>query len=569
MLPFNGGEAMLNRLMISTKLISLVIGGLMGVVLFAALSLYLLRNSMVDDRVENVMNLTQAAVATAKSYDARAQAGEFDLATAQRLAKEEIRVMRYGEGEYFTIYDNAGNAVMHAASPNVEGTNRLGLKDPNGIEYIKKYVELGAQGGGEVFYMFPKPGQTKPLPKVAYVLSYAPWNWLVTTGIYIDDVDAQFTKYALQFGALILLLAVPSLVIGIMIARNIAKPLGELKLITERLSRHDFTVHISGTERGDEIGALAQGMEILRTEACLAAELRAGQEQEKEKNEAEKHRMLNELADHFNARVKSVTQTVASASAELQATAASLLSVSSNAGRQAATVSNASDHASSNVQTVAAAAEELAASIREIGRQVQAAAGVSSDAVAQAEKTNRIVTGLAKSADMIGEVVLLINGIASQTNLLALNATIEAARAGDAGKGFAVVANEVKSLANQTGRATEDISRHISGVQSATAEAVSAIQAITAIISEINEISSAIASAVEEQGAATQEIARNVEQAAEGAAAVSANIVGVTEAATEAGKGAEDVLSAATELSHQAEILGSEVDSFMMRIRST
>jgi PAS domain S-box-containing protein len=283
---------------------------------------------------------------------------------------------------------------------------------------------------------------------------------------------------------------------------------------------------------------------------------------------AANQRRGGEMADQFETSVKGVVRTVAAAATRMRGTAQSLSSVADQASLRAETVAVASEEASSNVQTVASAAEELSASIREINRQVSAAAEISSNAVAQAAKTNKIVTGLTKSADQIGSVVKLINAIASQTNLLALNATIEAARAGDAGKGFAVVANEVKSLANQTAKATEDISKHIAGVQTATGEAVVALQEITTTIAKINEISSAIASAVEEQGAATQEIARNVEQAAAGTQEVSRNITGVTEAAGETGTAASHVLDAASELSKQSEVLGNVVDQFIARVRA-
>ena len=216
---------------------------------------------------------------------------------------------------------------------------------------------------------------------------------------------------------------------------------------------------------------------------------------------------------------------------------------------------------------MASAADELSASIDEIGRQVIQSSEISSTAVSEAESADEMIQGLAASAQKIGEVVALITDIAEQTNLLALNATIESARAGDAGKGFAVVANEVKTLAGQTAQATEEISRQIGDIQGATADAVTAVQGITKTIGEISEISSAIAAAVEEQGAATSEIARNVEQAAVGTGEVSSNIGGVTQAAGEAGQSAAQVLGAANELSQQSELLKTEVEKFIAQVR--
>jgi len=275
-----------------------------------------------------------------------------------------------------------------------------------------------------------------------------------------------------------------------------------------------------------------------------------------------------EMADNFESNVKTVVESVASASTEMEMSARTLSATAEEASSQSTAVAAASEEASTNVQTVAAAAEQLAQSVEEVGRQVQQCSTIASNAVSEAQKTNEEVEGLATAAEKIGEVVGLINDIASQTNLLALNATIEAARAGDAGKGFAVVATEVKSLADQTATATEDISSQISAIQNATENAVKAIKGISGTIGELSEISSAIASAVEEQSAATREIAQSVEQAAAGTADVSQNITGVTSGAQQTGDASAQVLEAASELSKQAETLRSQVDGFLVEVRS-
>ena len=274
------------------------------------------------------------------------------------------------------------------------------------------------------------------------------------------------------------------------------------------------------------------------------------------------------LADNFEANIKAIVETVSSSSTELQGSAQSMSSTAEETSRQATAVAAASEEASTNVQTVASAAEELSKSVEEVGRQVGQSNKIAQSAVEEAQKTNEKVQGLAEAAQKIGEVVNLINDIASQTNLLALNATIEAARAGEAGKGFAVVASEVKSLANQTAKATEEIAAQIGAIQSATADAVSAIQGIGSTIGEISEIATTITEAVQQQGSATTEIAANVNQAASGTQEVSQNISGVTQAASETGEAATQVLAAANELSQQSEMLRDQVDSFLVEIRA-
>jgi len=274
------------------------------------------------------------------------------------------------------------------------------------------------------------------------------------------------------------------------------------------------------------------------------------------------------MTDDFERTVKAVVDTVASAATELEASATAMSSIAEETNRQATVVAAAAEQASANVQTVASAAEELSSSIAEIGKQVDHSSRISARGVEEAENTRDVVNSLAEAAGRIGEVVDLINSIAAQTNLLALNATIEAARAGEAGKGFAVVASEVKALAQQTQKATEEIATHIGSIQAATGNSVDAIRRIMSVIAEVNEISTGIAAAVEEQAAATQEIARNVEQAASGTHEVSANITGVTQAAAEAGSAASQVASSSGDLSSQSSLLSRQVEQFLEAMRA-
>ncbi len=373
---------------------------------------------------------------------------------------------------------------------------------------------------------------------------------------------------------LLLLLAVGLVGAGLMlaatwvIARSVSGPVGRMTQVMDRLAHGDTGVAIEGTARGDELGAMARAVQVFKDNAIEKVRLEVEQEEAKRRAEAERKASFAALADRFEAEVKGVVDGVASSATEMQASSGALSAVAEQTSQQASNVASAAEQATSSVQTVAAAAEELSASITEISRQVSQSAAIANRAADEANRTNVTVEGLATAAQRIGDVVKLINDIAGQTNLLALNATIEAARAGEAGKGFAVVAQEVKSLANQTAKATDEIAAQINAIQGATGDAVGAIQGIARTIGEINEIATGIASAVEEQGAATSEIARNVQDAARGTAQVSSNIAGVNRAAGEAGSAATQVSSASGELSQQADRLSRQVEQFLASVRA-
>ncbi len=396
---------------------------------------------------------------------------------------------------------------------------------------------------------------------------YTGLNWSVLVRIPVAEAYTAVRNVRWIMIGAIAAAAVLLLAAGLWTGTNASLPIRRLTEVMSNLAQGDTAVEIPAADRGDEIGEMAKAVQVFKDNAIEAARLAAVQGQERQAKEKRVQRIA-EVTRAFDSNISGVLQTVAAAGTQLQQTAGSMSQTAERTNTLAAAVAAASEEAATNVQTVAASAEELSASISEIANQVAKSTAIASQAVDGVKKANANVAGLAEAAQKIGEVVNLITDIASQTNLLALNATIEAARAGEAGKGFAVVASEVKSLANQTAKATEQIAAQIAGVQSATGDAVSAIQAIGATISEISTISTAIAAAVEEQGAATKEIARSMQQASSGTTEVSSNISGVTKAAGETGQASSQVLQAAGELSQQAEKLRLEVDGFVAKVRT-
>jgi methyl-accepting chemotaxis protein/CHASE3 domain sensor protein len=352
-----------------------------------------------------------------------------------------------------------------------------------------------------------------------------------------------------------------------LIGSSIVRPVQGMTAAMRRLAEGDTAIDVPGLERHDEVGAMAAALQVFKDNRVEADRLAAEQDEARQRRERRTTRM-EELTRGFEARISELVGKVSGAATELEATARSMTGVAGQTTEQTASVAAAAEQASVNVQAVATAAEELSSSIIEISRQVAQSTQLTGKAVEEARHTDSVVQALADGAQKIGEVVSLISNIAGQTNLLALNATIEAARAGDAGKGFAVVASEVKSLATQTAKATDDIARQVTQIQTATKEAVASIQGIGARIGEVSEIATAIAAAMEEQGAATQEIARNVQQAAAGTQEVTTHISGVAEGANSTGAAATQVLGAASELAMQSEHLSSEVGHFVTDIKA-
>ena len=355
--------------------------------------------------------------------------------------------------------------------------------------------------------------------------------------------------------------------LAFLLGRGMSRPLAAITAVMNRLSSGDTDVTIPGGDRKDELGTMAGAVDVFRRNMIESRQLRDEQEAAKKRSELEKNALQRQMADRFEADVKSLVTAVARATEDMQRVAVEITASVNGTSAQAAAAAAASEEASSSINTVAAATEELASSVAEIGRQVTHSSDVADAAVGKAAKTNEMVAGLAVAGEKIGDVLRLISAIASQTNLLALNATIEAARAGEAGRGFAVVASEVKELASQTAKATDEIAGQVAAIQASTEECVGAIGGISTTIREISGIATTIAAAVEEQGTATREIAQSVQQVAAGTSEVAVNVAGASNAAQQSRALADSVLSASGELGQHASALFKSVDTFLAGLR--
>ncbi len=391
---------------------------------------------------------------------------------------------------------------------------------------------------------------------------------VLEVNMVIDNQLAAGQALANRISIFAALAAVLVAGLAMIAARSVSRPIRRMSATMQKLSDGDLEVEVPATERRDEVGQMAQTVMVFRENGIEMERLRLERVAQQEKAEEEKRQAAFAMADAFDAEVGSVITNVATAVDEMKSSATVVTGSVHESIEQSTAVAAAAEQASVNVQTVAAATEELSASLQEVARQVAECSEVTHQAATEAGQTNEEIESLSQSAEKIGDVVGLINDIASQTNLLALNATIEAARAGEAGKGFAVVASEVKNLATQTAKATDEIAGQIAGVQAATGSFVKAIGSVTKTIDRVNDITTAISAAVEEQNAATGEISRNVQEASAAAKDVSHNISMVTDSTNKAGDTASNMEAAADSMSHQSDSLRQSVGEFLSKVRA-
>jgi methyl-accepting chemotaxis protein len=558
------------RFTIGRKIYAIIALSFAGFLAVMGFQMRELSRGLEEQKQLELQHLAELAIGFAQQEYAEAQAGRISMADAQKRAAARIGELRYGQNDYFWVNDLDGRMVLHPISTKLNGQIVTDLKDPTGKLFFIEMIDVVKRDGrGVVRYMWPKPGKTEPQPKLSHVAGFKPWNWLIGTGVYIDDLDEQVWSVAKRT---LIMAGLALMVIGaiaVFVARRMSRAMGAMTAAMGELALGNFDVVLPGLGRRDEIGDMAGAVEAFKRKAIEKAQQEAQEKEAKDRAAAEARKAeMHKLANQFEAAVGDIIDTVSSASTELEASAGTLTQTAETTQRLSGSVAAASEQASANVQAVASATEELSASVIEISRQVHDSSRIADAAVKQAETTNQRVRELSEAAGRIGDVVKLITAIAEQTNLLALNATIEAARAGEAGKGFAVVASEVKSLATQTAKATEEISSQIGAMQSATRDSVSAIEEIGETINRISGIAGSIAASVEQQGAATQEIGRNIDQAAKGSSEVAANISDVNRGAGETGTASAQVLGSAQSLARESSHLKDEVGKFLATVRA-
>jgi methyl-accepting chemotaxis protein len=552
------------KLSIGHKILLIVSLSFSGLVGLAGLSLERMNAGLVEQKRLELRHLAELAISIVKEEHAKVQSAGVSAEEAMRSAAARLANLRYGNGDYFWINDLKPVMIMHPTQPKLNGTDLSQIKDPNGKFLFVEFARtVRSSGSGFVEYEWPKPGADKPQPKLSYVVGFEPWNWVIGTGVYVDDLRSEvwiLAQNLLLIGGFIILGVTTA---TIFLARRISRPIRTIAELLLELANGNKSVHIGYSERTDEVGEAARAAIVFKENLIKVEALEAERQAAERQVAADRKADMKELAERIRASVGTIVEGMSTLSSSVNDATHTMQTNAVQTSDQIAGAMRDLNGCSTEVNAVAAAVTQLAASIREISSQTVHSTRAATDVSASAEVAQQVVNDLTEKSRRIGDVSALINSIAAQTNLLALNATIEAARAGEAGKGFAVVASEVKTLASQTSRATEDIDRQVAEIQKASEDAAAAVNQIAATITSVRETASSIAGAVEEQNAATSEISASVQRAADGTGSVIGNISDLPEKANGMKEAATSLAGLTQELGNQAVMLDTEIDRLL------
>lgn len=538
--------------------------------LTAAVGGYFVNRALVEQRMNSVRFIAQSGNSIAERFYRLAQDGALSEEEAKDRARTAIGAIRYADGEYLWIWTSQIISVMHA-NPALIGKSGAEIRDRNGVYVIREAVRGALAPVPEfVSYEWPRPNDPKgpTYEKLAYSVHFKPWDWVIGTGVYTDDLRSAFIGMISVFGLVVAGISCFALLLGWAVARSVTRPLSRVHGVMLRLADHDLDAEVPERGRRDEIGGMARTLEVFKENIRRNRQMEQERRTAATQANAEKREAVFDLANRFESRVGRIVDQLGQSAKGFQETASHLSTAVQKAEQECTSVESASEQASVNVQAVASAAEEMSTAIRDLSGRVAQAAQRSKMTAERAEQARSHMDALSTAIEQVDQVVASINAVASQTNLLALNATIEAARAGEAGKGFAVVASEVKNLASQTHAMTEQIGLQISTVKAASDRTVEGMRLIIGQIEHIDQSAAEMAASVGQQSAATDEISCNAQQAAIGTNDVSRSVVDIRKAEQESGIAARQVMQSADALAADADLLKHELEAFLAEIRA-